>query len=194
MLDEPGRLRCAIATIDEVGVLASAARTYSPATTAPRTTRGCGSIAATAERWFNTGDLGAQDARRLLLAHRAARRNSSFAAGTTSIRPRSRSRCTATPASQVAAAVGRPDAHAGEVRWPTSSCAGCRDQRGRAARVRDRSIGERAAVPKAVHIVAQIPVTGVGKIFKPGLKLPAKSRTWYAGKPRPPASRSKPST
>jgi hypothetical protein len=32
-----------------------------------------------------------------------------------------------------------------------------------------RTIGERAAVPKAVHIVTQMPVTAVGKIFKPAL-------------------------
>jgi len=31
------------------------------------------------------------------------------------------------------------------------------------------AIGERAAVPKAVRVVAQIPVTAVGKIFKPAL-------------------------
>ena len=34
-----------------------------------------------------------------------------------------------------------------------------------------RSIGERAAVPKAVHVVAQIPLTAVGKIFKPALVM-----------------------
>ena len=33
------------------------------------------------------------------------------------------------------------------------------------------SIGERAAVPKAIHIIAQIPVTAVGKIFKPALVI-----------------------
>jgi fatty-acyl-CoA synthase len=31
-------------------------------------------------------------------------------------------------------------------------------------------IGERAALPKAIRIVAAMPVTGVGKIFKPELK------------------------
>ena len=32
-------------------------------------------------------------------------------------------------------------------------------------------IGERAAVPKAIRIVTAMPLTGVGKIFKPALKL-----------------------
>jgi fatty-acyl-CoA synthase len=32
-------------------------------------------------------------------------------------------------------------------------------------------IGERAAVPKAIRIVEALPLTGVGKIFKPALKL-----------------------
>ena len=31
-------------------------------------------------------------------------------------------------------------------------------------------IGERAAVPKAIRIVPAMPLTGVGKIFKPELK------------------------
>jgi fatty-acyl-CoA synthase len=32
-------------------------------------------------------------------------------------------------------------------------------------------VGERAAVPKAIRIVTAMPLTGVGKIFKPALKL-----------------------
>ena len=32
-------------------------------------------------------------------------------------------------------------------------------------------INERAAVPKSIRIVATVPLTGVGKIFKPALKL-----------------------
>ena len=31
-------------------------------------------------------------------------------------------------------------------------------------------IGERAAVPKAIRIIPKMPLTGVGKIFKPELK------------------------
>jgi fatty-acyl-CoA synthase len=30
-------------------------------------------------------------------------------------------------------------------------------------------IGERAAVPKAIHVLEQIPLTSVGKVFKPAL-------------------------
>ena len=33
-----------------------------------------------------------------------------------------------------------------------------------------RSIPERAAVPKRVNIVPSLPMTGVGKIFKPALQ------------------------
>jgi len=36
--------------------------------------------------------------------------------------------------------------------------------------VRDR-IAERAATPKAIRIIPAMPLTGVGKIFKPALKL-----------------------
>jgi hypothetical protein len=50
------------------------------------------------------------------------------------------------------------------------SCAAPRSTR-RLLAFATRSIGERAAVPKAVHVVAQIPVTAVGKIFKPALVI-----------------------
>ena len=71
----------------------------------------------------------------------------------------------------LAAAIGRPDAHAGEI--PVAYV-----QMQPGATVTDRelldfaaaSIPERAAVPKQVNIVPALPMTGVGKIFKPALQ------------------------
>src|SRR5262249_54447599 len=70
----------------------------------------------------------------------------------------------------LAAAVGRPDSHAGEVpvayvELRPGASIGEAELLSYAA----RCVGERSAVPKAVRIVPQIPVTAVGKIFKPEL-------------------------
>ncbi len=79
----------------------------------------------------------------------------------------------------LAAAVGRPDAHAGEVPVayvmpkpgakldPEKIEACCREQ-----------ITERAAVPKEICIVDPMPVTAVGKIFKPALRYHAIKRVF----------------
>jgi fatty-acyl-CoA synthase len=78
------------------------------------------------------------------------------------------------PGVQVAAAVGRPDPHAGEV--PVAFV-----QLQEAAELTPEQIldylkaeiGERAAVPKEVIITEEVPLTPVGKIFKPALRWQA---------------------
>jgi fatty-acyl-CoA synthase len=73
-----------------------------------------------------------------------------------------------------AAAVGRPDEHAGEVPvayvtvTPGSSVTTQELEEWAA-----RQVGERAAAPKSVTIVEAIPVTGVGKPYKPVLRADA---------------------
>lgn len=75
------------------------------------------------------------------------------------------------PAVAIAAAVGRPDAYAGEVPAvyvqlrPGASV--------REAELLDYlrdQISERAALPKHVHVIEHMPLTAVGKIDKPALK------------------------
>jgi len=75
------------------------------------------------------------------------------------------------PAVLVAAAVGRPDAHAGEL--PIAYVQPRPDVVvGEAERLEflRRELGERAALPKQIRIVSRMPLTPVGKIFKPELK------------------------
>jgi fatty-acyl-CoA synthase len=85
------------------------------------------------------------------------------------------------PAVETAAAVGLPDSYAGEVPMafvqlrpgadatPDELREFCR-----------REIPERAAVPVQVVAIPQMPLTGVGKIFKPALRLEATQRAFAA--------------
>ncbi|MGZ0199532.1 acyl-CoA synthetase [Streptomyces sp. RM1] len=81
------------------------------------------------------------------------------------------------PDVSAAAAVGRPDAHAGEVpvayvtlhpgavTGPDDLCAWAAER-----------VPEGAAAPKQVQVIAQLPVTEVGKVFKPALRQDATRR------------------
>ena len=75
------------------------------------------------------------------------------------------------PAVQLAAAVGRPDVHAGEL--PVAYVQlkpGIRATEDELLSFAREQIAERAAVPKAIRLVGAMPLTGVGKIFKPELR------------------------
>jgi fatty-acyl-CoA synthase len=74
----------------------------------------------------------------------------------------------------LAAAVGRPDAYAGElpvcyVELRPGSDVSEEELRHFA----EQEISERPAWPRHVHVVPQVPVTAVGKIFKPSLRQDA---------------------
>ncbi|WP_246398824.1 acyl-CoA synthetase [Mycobacterium vicinigordonae] len=79
------------------------------------------------------------------------------------------------PAVSDAAAVGRPDRHAGEVpvAYVVTSTTVSDDELVRWAQ---NTISESAAVPKAIHVVDAIPVTEIGKPFKPALRADAARR------------------
>ena len=78
-------------------------------------------------------------------------------------------------------AIGQPDAHAGEL-----PCAYVELVKGASATVEDlmayaaKHISERAAVPKHLEILAELPKTAVGKVFKPDLRRMAITRTYDA--------------
>jgi fatty-acyl-CoA synthase len=85
------------------------------------------------------------------------------------------------PAVQMAAAIGKPDAYAGElpVVYVTlrSGCMASAEEL--LAHVKS-AIAERAAAPIDVFICDSIPVTAVGKVFKPELRLDAAKRVLEA--------------
>jgi acyl-CoA synthetase (AMP-forming)/AMP-acid ligase II len=78
-------------------------------------------------------------------------------------------------------AIGQPDAHAGEL-----PCAYVELVKGSSATVEDlldyaaKHITERAALPKHLEILPELPKTAVGKVFKPDLRRMAITRTYDA--------------
>ncbi len=85
------------------------------------------------------------------------------------------------PAVAFVGAVGQPDAFAGEL-----PCAYVELVKGASVTVEDlmqharEHIGERAAVPKHIEILSELPKTAVGKIFKPDLRKLAIRRVYDA--------------
>jgi len=125
------------------------------------------------EGWLNTGDLGRQDADGYFWL--TGRKKELIIRGGHNIDPAA----IEDPLYQlegvaVAAAVGRPDPHAGEV--PVAYVQlqeGAQLDTQKILAHLQSEIGERAAIPKEVFIVDQIPLTPVGKIFKPALRWQA---------------------
>jgi fatty-acyl-CoA synthase len=119
--------------------------------------------------WFNTGDLGRRDPEGYFWL--TGRKKQLIIRGGHNIDPATiEEPLHRHPAVALAAAVGRPDPRAGEVpvayvQLRPGATVGEAELLAYAA----AAIGERAAVPKAVRVVARIPVTAVGKIFKPAL-------------------------
>jgi fatty-acyl-CoA synthase len=120
--------------------------------------------------WLNTGDLGRRDADGYF--YLTGRKKELIIRGGHNIDPASiEGPLHKHPDVQLAAAVGRPDAHAGEV--PVAYVQlkpGARATETDLLSFIKDHIGERAALPKAIRIIPAMPVTGVGKIFKPDLK------------------------
>lgn len=119
---------------------------------------------------MNTGDLGRQDAQGYF--YLTGRKKELIIRGGHNIDPASiEEPLHRHPAVQLAAAVGRPDVHAGEL--PVAyvqlkpGAGATEDELLSFAR---EQIGERAAIPKAIRLVAALPLTSVGKIFKPELR------------------------
>lgn len=78
------------------------------------------------------------------------------------------------PSVALAAAVGMPDAYAGEL--PVCYVVLSPGASATAAELREhaeREIAERPAWPRQIHIVESIPLTSVGKIYKPQLRVDA---------------------
>jgi fatty-acyl-CoA synthase len=125
---------------------------------------------ADGRRWLNTGDLGRQDSDGYFWL--TGRKKELIIRGGHNIDPATIEECLHRhPSVALAAAIGRPDAHAGElpvVYVQLKSGAQATEQELTA--YAHRMIGERAAWPKRIYLIDAMPLTAVGKIFKPDLK------------------------
>lgn len=132
------------------------------------------------EGWFNTGDLGRQDTDGYFWL--TGRKKELIIRGGHNIDPAViEEPLYRLPGIQVAAAVGRPDPHAGEV--PVAYVQLQEDADLTSEQILDylkQEVGERAAVPKEVSILKEMPLTPVGKIFKPALRWDAVKRVYDA--------------
>lgn len=169
LLDEQGvYLRdCAV---DEIGAIAISGANVFAGYKIAEQNRGLWIDRGDGRRWLNTGDLGRQDADGYFWL--TGRRKDLIIRGGHNLDPASiEAPLQAHPAVALAAAVGRPDAHAGELPvvyvqlHPGATVS--EDELLAFAR---ESIAERAAVPRAIHILDALPLTPVGKIYKPALK------------------------
>lgn len=121
-------------------------------------------------RWLNTGDLGRQDADGYFWL--TGRKKELIIRGGHNIDPAViEEPLSRHPAVLMAAAVGRPDPHAGEL--PVAYVQlrpGAKATEDELLHFARAEIAERAAAPKAVHIVDALPLTAVGKVLKPALR------------------------
>jgi fatty-acyl-CoA synthase len=127
-------------------------------------------------RWGNTGDLGAIDENGYIWFF--GRAKDVIVRGGHNIDPRHVEEVlVGHPAVQIAAAIGKPDAAKGELPVayvqlkPGSTCDA--DELMRFCKER---VQERAAAPVEITILPQMPMTAVGKISKPALRIDAMRR------------------
>lgn len=122
------------------------------------------------QRWLNTGDLGREDKDGYFWL--TGRKKELIIRGGHNIDPKQiEEALQAHPAVALVAAIGCPDAHAGEV--PVAYVQlkpGAQTSAEQLLAFAGEKIAERAAVPKRIEIIDVLPVTSVGKIFKPALQ------------------------
>ena len=167
VLDGDGRFE-RMADVEEVGVIAISGPNVFKGYLDPRHDAGVW-LDIRDERWLNTGDLGRRDADGYFWL--TGRKKELIIRGGHNIDPRTiEEALTSHPGVAMAAAVGSPDAYAGEM--PVAYV-----QLKPGATVTEQellehaalTIPERAAIPKRIKISSSLPTTAVGKLFKPAL-------------------------
>ena len=143
-----------------------------PGTGGPRVSRGD----IVHDGWLNTGDLGSIDADGFV--YLTGRAKDLIIRGGHNIDPRViEEGLLRHPAVAAAAAVGRPDRHSGEVPVAYVVPAGPgRFDEAELLAWAGTTIGEPAARPKRIYPIEAIPVTAIGKHYKPALAADAAAR------------------
>jgi fatty-acyl-CoA synthase len=166
-LDRDGRFQ-RVSDVDEVGVLAISGPNVFKGYLDPRHNEGV-FIDIDGERWLNTGDLGRRDANGYFWL--AGRKKELIIRGGHNIDPKIIEDALQThPAVAMSAAVGSPDAYAGELPVAyVQAKPGATVTEQELLEHAARTIPERAAIPKRIKISSSLPTTSVGKLFKPAL-------------------------
>ncbi|HET7409803.1 MAG TPA: acyl-CoA synthetase [Paracoccaceae bacterium] len=130
------------------------------------------------ERWLRTGDLGRIDADGYLWI--TWRAKDLIIRGGHNIDPALVEEALAAhPDVAFVGAVGQPDAHSGEVAAAYVELrAGATATGGELRAFCEEKIPERAAIPKHVEVLSELPKTAVGKVFKPDLRKRAIARVY----------------
>ena len=132
------------------------------------------------EDWLITGDLARIDADGYIWL--TGRAKDLIIRGGHNIDPNSIEQCLGKhPKVEVAAAVGQPDAHAGELPCAyVTAKADATIEAGELEAYCAQEISERAAVPVHIEIREDLPLTAVGKVFKPQLRRDAIARVYQS--------------
>lgn len=170
LLDEQGNYQrdCGV---DEVGVITISGPNVFAGYKVVAHNKGLWINTGDGQQWLNTGDLGRQDSQGYFWL--TGRKKELIIRGGHNIDPASiEEPLHRHQAVQIAAAVGRPDAHAGEL--PVAYVQlkeGASVTEAELLAFAKAEISERAAIPKYIRLIDTMPLTGVGKIFKPTLKF-----------------------
>jgi fatty-acyl-CoA synthase len=156
--------------VDEVGVVVVAGPNVFTGYRDPLHDRGLWVDCGDGERWLDTGDLARRDADGYFWL--TGRKKELIIRGGHNLDPAAIEQpLHRHPAVEIAAAVGRPDAHAGELPVVYVQLKkGASVTESELADFLHREVTERAALPKHVRVVDEMPLTAVGKIFKPALR------------------------
>ncbi len=130
------------------------------------------------DKWLRTGDLGRLDADGYVWI--TGRAKELIIRGGHNIDPAIIEEALAShPEVAFVGAVGQPDAHAGEV---VAAYVELRDGvsvgNGELLRYAQEKIHERAAIPKHIEVLPELPKTAVGKVFKPDLRKRSIARVY----------------
>jgi fatty-acyl-CoA synthase len=167
VLDANGRYE-RIAEIDEIGVIAINGSNVFSGYLDPRHNHGLW-IDIDGERWLNTGDLGRRDVNGYFWL--AGRKKELIIRGGHNIDPKIiEDALQRHPAVAVVAAIGSPDAYAGELPLAyVQPKPGATITEQELLDYAAKTIPEKAAIPKRIRISPTLPTTAVGKLFKPAL-------------------------
>lgn len=168
IIDEQGRFQ-RFALVDEVGAIAINGPNVFDGYLSDQHNAGVW-LEIDGQRWLNTGDLGRQDADGYFWL--TGRKKELIIRGGHNIDPRQIEEALQShPEVALVAAVGCPDPHAGEIPVAyVQLIPGAHCDSAQLLAFCAKHVSERAAMPKRIEIIENLPLTPVGKIFKPALQ------------------------